>query len=150
MIRRVCTTLFISLSLFAPSHAVAATPCWRPPVTAGRVVDEFRRPACPFCAGNRGLEYRVPASAEVSAVASGVVTWAGQVAGTRYVVVRHGNGWRVTYGRLSVTSLRRGDHIVRGSVVGTASGDFYFGLRVGEAYRDPAPHLDRLVGLLAG
>lgn len=146
MIRRVCTTLFLSFSLFAPSHAVAATPCWVPPVVAGRIVDEFRQPPCPFCAGNRGLEYRVRARADVSAVASGVVTWAGDVAGTRYVVVRHGNGWRVTYGRLAATSLRRGDRIVRGTLVGTVSGSFYFGLRVGESYRDPAPHLGRLVG----
>lgn len=145
MIRRVCTALVVSFSLFVPQHAVATAPCWVPPVT-GRVVDEFRQPPCPFCAGNRGLEYRVPANARVSAVASGVVTWAGEVAGTRYVVVRHGNGWRVTYGRLSATSLQPGDRVVRGTVVGTASGEFYFGLRVGTTYRDPAPYLGRLVG----
>lgn len=144
MIRRVCTTVFVSLSLFVPSQAAAA-PCWAPPVE-GRVIDEFRQPSCPFCAGNRGIEYRVRADAAVSAVASGVVTWAGRVAGVHYVVVRHGNGWRVTYGRLATTSLLQGDRIARGSRVGTVSGDFYFGIRVGGVYRDPAPHLGRLVG----
>lgn len=145
MIPRVCTIIFLACSLLVPGGAAVAAPCWTPPVV-GRIVDEFREPPCPYCAGNRGLEYRVRPDTEVSAVSSGVVTWAGRIAGTRYVVVRHGNGWRVTYGRLSATSLRQGDRVVRGTVVGTATGDFYFGLRVGQAYRDPAPHLGRLVG----
>ena len=34
------------------------------------------------------------------AVASGEVTFSGTVAGTRYVVVRHADGLRVTYGNL--------------------------------------------------
>lgn len=145
MSRRVCIVLFISLALFVPGHVAVAAPCWRPPV-AGRVVDGFRQPPCPYCAGNRGMEYGVAAGTRVSAVASGVVTWAGSIADTRYVVVQHGDGWRITYGRLDGSSLRQGDRVARGASIGTASGEFYFGLRVGEVYRDPAPYLGRMVG----
>ena len=136
---------FAALTPIIPSNAAFAAPCWQPPVT-GRVTDPFRPPSCPYCAGNRGLHYRVGPNAQVRAVAAGVVSWAGSIADVTYVVVRHANGWRTTYGRLTSTSLRTGDPVTQRSSVGTASGAFHFGLRVGEEYRDPAPHLGRLVG----
>ena len=73
-------------------------------LAAGRrpVVDPFRAPACAWCPGNRGLEYAPPPGPPVRAVAAGVVTFTGVVAGTRYVVVDHARrlarrptaGWR--------------------------------------------------------
>lgn len=132
------------LPLIASNTAVAA-PCWRPPVV-GEVTDPFREPPCPYCAGNRGLEYRVGANIQVRAVATGIVSWAGSIDHTRYVVVRHADGWRTTYGKLTESSVRAGDRVVQHSIIGSASGSFYFGLRVGEEYRDPAPYLGRLVG----
>lgn len=127
-----------------PSIALAA-PCWQPPVV-GRIVDPFRDPTCPYCSGNRGLEYRVGGDVAVRSVASGTVTYSGTIAGTTYVVVDLANGWKVTYGKLTSSSTRRGDRVVRGVVVGRASGEFYFGLRIGGDYRDPEPHLGRQVG----
>ena len=143
--RSVTTLAVVLMALLVPSNAAVAAPCWQPPVV-GHVTDPFREPSCPYCAGNRGLEYRVGANVQVRAVAAGVVTWAGAIAGNRYVVVRHANGWRTTYGQLSESALRSGDRIARRSIVGTASMTFYFGLRVGEQYCDPAPHLGQLVG----
>jgi len=122
-----------------------AAPCWSPPV-AGVVVDPFREPPCPYCAGNRGLEYGVSGSSTVRAVESGVVAWAGVVAGIRYVVVRHADGWRATYGRLSATSLHTGDVVLAGRVVGRVARGFHFGLRRGDRYIDPAPFLGESVG----
>lgn len=145
MFRRFVVTTIAVMVSFVPSDATLAASCWRPPV-AGRIIDPFREPSCPYCAGNRGLEYRVGDNSQVSAVAAGVVTWAGSIAGTRYVVVRHANGWRSTYGRLSTSPLQIGDLVVRQTLIGNASGSFYFGLRVGEDYRDPGPYLGRLVG----
>jgi murein DD-endopeptidase MepM/ murein hydrolase activator NlpD len=141
MSRRVSSLIAFTLVvvLFAPDTAAAA-PCWVPPVS-GVVSDPFREPSCPYCAGNRGIEYRVGSSAMVRAVGSGIVSWAGTIAGTTYVVVRHRDGWRVTYGRLSNASLRTGDVVLAGTAVGRASGSFYFGLRVGQRYVDPAPFL---------
>lgn len=72
--------------------------CWREPVI-GVVVDPFRPPPCPWCAGNRGLEYRTAPGGRVRSVAAGTVAFSGAVAGTRYVVVTLASGWKVTYGR---------------------------------------------------
>ena len=143
-----CRVVVLVVALLAagvsPDHASAA-PCWRPPVR-GWVSDAFRAPPCPWCAGNRGIEYRTARGAAVRAVAAGTVTYSGVVAGTRYVVVRLGNGWLITYGRLASSGLRRGDVVGRGTVVGRVSTELFFGLRVAGAYRDPAPFLGRLVG----
>jgi murein DD-endopeptidase MepM/ murein hydrolase activator NlpD len=124
--------------------AAAAVDCWLPPVR-GHVVDPFRPPACPWCPGNRGLEYRIGTDVDVHAVDDGVVTFAGAVAGTRYVVVATAGGERVTYGRLDDVDVEAGDEVRAGRRVGTASGVFFLGLRDGESYLDPAPRLGRLV-----
>lgn len=135
--------MFIFMVALTASTARGA-PCWQPPVT-GIVVDPFREPACPYCAGNRGIEYRVGHRAIVRAVASGIVTYAGVIAGTRYVVVRHANGWRTTYGELSASRLDAGDVVLAGRSVGVASATVHFGVRAGGHYLDPAPFLGRLV-----
>ena len=143
-VRALFIVLCATVSTVEPGVASAA-PCWRPPVV-GKVTDPFREPSCPYCPGNRGLEYVVTRSMTVRAVAGGEVSWSGIVAGTRYVVVRHTDGRRATYGRLTSTSLRTGDRVLAGTTVGSASGQFYFGVRVGETYVDPSSLLGRFVG----
>lgn len=138
----VVTAAFISL--LAVPNGVAAQ-CWLPPV-AGTVTDPFREPPCRWCAGNRGIEYRVAAQTVVRAVAAGHVVYSGTVAGVGYVVVRHADGRRVTYGRLVERLVTRGDVVVARARIGRASGTFHFGLRDGDRYLDPAPLLGRLVG----
>ena len=127
------------------SLPVAAAPCWRPAV-AGVVTDPFREPACPWCPGNRGLEYTVDAGAAVSAVAAGTVTFAGVVVDTRYVVVQLPSGWLLTYGRLDASTLALGDRVLIGTPIGRASGTFFFGVRIDGTHVDPAPFLGRQVG----
>lgn len=143
-VRRMILSSVLTVSVLLTDASSAAS-CWLPPV-AGVVTDPFREPLCRWCAGNRGLEYRVDSSTRVRAVAPGVVVYAGEVAGVGYVVVRHGDGRRATYGRLVERAVARGDQVVSGARLGTASGTFYFGLRNGDRYVDPAPHLGRLVG----
>ncbi|MEL6891482.1 MAG: M23 family metallopeptidase [Actinomycetota bacterium] len=133
------------MALLALPPAAAAAPCWLPPVP-GEVIDPFREPPCPYCAGNRGIEYRVAAGTAVRAVATGVVTFSGPVAGVGYVVVRHGDGRRITYGRLAARTVDRGDRVIARMVVGRTTDRFHLGVRVGERYVDPAPMLGRLVG----
>jgi murein DD-endopeptidase MepM/ murein hydrolase activator NlpD len=124
---------------------VDAAPCWRPPV-AGVVIDPFRAPECRWCAGNRGLEYRVESRSAVTAAASGTVTFARVVAGVRYVVVEVPGGWRHTYGRLASSGVAAGDVVIAGTEIARTTGEFLFGLRIGDDYIDPAPYIGRLVG----
>ncbi|CAN5736678.1 hypothetical protein BH18ACT2_BH18ACT2_01530 [soil metagenome] len=139
----VVTTAVVA-SLLAPVAPPPPPPdgCLAPPVVAP-IVDAFREPLCPWCPGNRGLEYGAPPGTPVRAAAAGTVVFNGSVAGTPYLVVDHGDGTRATYGRLAASSLRIGDRVVAGSVVGLAGDGLYFGLRRGERYIDPQPLLGR-------
>jgi murein DD-endopeptidase MepM/ murein hydrolase activator NlpD len=130
------TALFLGLLL--------AGACWAPPVDAA-VIDPFREPACVWCPGNRGLEYGTAPGVQVRAVASGEVSFAGRVAGVGYVVVRHVDGLRATYGGIR-SQLRTGMPVVAAMVVGITEGTLHFGLRRGGDYLDPAPFLGEAIG----
>ena len=142
---RLVVVMLSPLSLLLIAGTAAADACWLPPVDAP-VVDPFRPPPCAWCAGNRGLEYGTAGGTVVRAVAAGEVTFSGTVAGERYVVVRHADGRRATYGGLAGSSLRTGDVVAARGVIGTTEGHLHFGLREGDVYLDPAPLLGRLVG----
>jgi murein DD-endopeptidase MepM/ murein hydrolase activator NlpD len=137
--------LVVASAVVQPAVAVAA-PCWQPPVAAP-ITDPFRAPDCRWCPGNRGIEYRTRPGTPVRAVAAGRVTFAGSVAGNRYVVVRHADGQRATYGNLATVDVTAGDVVVARSVVGVASRSTHFGLRRGDTYVDPTPYLGRPVTL---
>lgn len=141
---RVLIVAIVSLTV-AASPASAADTCWRPPV-AGVVVDPFREPTCPWCPGNRGLEYSTATAAPVVAVETGRVTFAGSIAGVTYVVVRHRDGRRVTYGGLTERRHAEGDLVLRGQLVGATGPTFHFGVRLGDRYVDPAPLIGKWVG----
>jgi len=128
---------FAIVVVLAAGDRADAAPCWFPPVT-GTVIDPYREPPCPWCAGNRGLDYRVGGDVVVRAAASGRVEFVGAVAGVRYVVVRLTNGWRHTYGQLVSSTKQRGEVVLVGAPIGRASRSFFFGLRIGDDYADPA------------
>lgn len=130
----------VSAALVSAASNVEAAPCWRPPVEA-TIVDEFRAPPCVWCSGNRGLEYVIDATTTVRVAASGRVEFVGAVAGVRYVVVRLSNGWRHTYGQLRSTSVGAGDVVLAGGTIGHVADRFFFGLRIGDDYADPAPYI---------
>jgi murein DD-endopeptidase MepM/ murein hydrolase activator NlpD len=143
--RRRVLVMVTVLALTAVPAGVGAGTCWSPPVV-GIVVDPFRPPTCPWCPGNRGLEYRVAPGTRVGAVETGRVTFSGAVAGVRYVVVAGADGRLVTYGRLQSIAVRSGKPVSAGATIGTASGEFYFGVRVDGVYVDPAPLLGEPTG----
>lgn len=132
--------------------ALVVLGCLLPPAEA-TVVDSFREPACTWCPGNRGIEYELPAGSGVMASASGVVSFAGTVAGVSYVVIDHGAGWRTTYGKLSAIEVRAGQRVRQGQELGRSSDELFFGLRQDGRYVDPGPllgvvrHRPRLVPL---
>jgi hypothetical protein len=144
-------SVFVFLSL-APAwvlsgSATAGSVCW-PPAVAAEVIDPFREPACRWCPGNRGVEYGTAPGDAARAVATGTVVFSGTVAGTGYLVVRLGDGRRVTYGNLSERRFGEGDAVAAGVVVGRTAGAFHLGLREGERYVDPAPFIGRWVGVV--
>ena len=116
--------------------------CFPPPLAAP-VVDPFRAPACPYCPGNRGLEYAPAAGPPVTALAAGTVTFRGSVAGTTYVVVQQPDGLTITYGRLDAAAVATGTVVVGGMRIGTTTDHFFLGIRRGDEYVDPAPLLGR-------
>jgi murein DD-endopeptidase MepM/ murein hydrolase activator NlpD len=138
----VTITILVAIAIIVPGswQSAAAATCWQPPVEAP-VTDPFRAPTCPYCAGNRGIEYGTPAGSPVRAVAAGRVTFAGAVAGTVYVVVEHADRLRVTYGNLDDRTVGVGDAVVRGMLLGVTAGRFHLGLRRNDTYLDPNPFI---------
>jgi murein DD-endopeptidase MepM/ murein hydrolase activator NlpD len=128
------------VTLIVSALLSASSPCLLPPVQAV-VSDPFRTPECPYCAGNRGLEYAPADATPVVAGAAGSVTFAGSVAGVKYVVVELAGGYRLTYGRLATIAVARGQAVVAGQVVATTTRRLFFGVRLGEDYLDPSAFL---------
>ncbi len=126
------------LARAAPAAADPPEPVvHRPPVEAP-VADPFRAPASRYGPGNRGLAYDPPPGTVVRASASGVVTWAGPVAGTLHVTVLHADGIRTSYSFLEAVSVARGQAVAAGQEVGRAGPGLHFGARDGDAYVDPS------------
>lgn len=122
--------------------AIAPLTCMPPPIDAP-VVDPFRGPACTWCPGNRGVEYQPGTGTPVTAVAAGTVSFSGVVAGTRYIVVDLGEGLRATYGHLAASTVVAGTHVSPGQLLGSTTERFFFGIRDGDTYIDPAPLLGK-------
>jgi murein DD-endopeptidase MepM/ murein hydrolase activator NlpD len=75
-----------------------------------------------------------------------VVQFAGLVARVRYVVVAHPSGLRSTYGRLAESTVKEGDTVSPGQVLGRSGTRVFFGIRHGTVYLDPTRYLLRRVG----
>ena len=133
----------VSVSL---GSASLSSQCFAPPVDVPIAIG-FARPACDYCPGHRGVEYHPPAGVPVHAVIGGVVSFAGRVAGTLYVVVAQPDGSRSTYGMLLTRLVGIGDGVATGQVVGFASARLYFGMRDPDDQPiDPTGMLGRWVG----
>ncbi len=128
----------------ASAPVCAAGPEWMPPVPGG-VVRPFQEPLAVYAAGHRGVDFSAAAGTPVRAANSGVVSFAGTVAGSLHVVVAHGGGIRTSYSFLQRVDVHVGEQVERGQIVGAAggsgdghtSGVLHFGVRVGERYVDP-------------
>jgi murein DD-endopeptidase MepM/ murein hydrolase activator NlpD len=115
---------------------VAADLPHRPPVEAP-VIDPFREPPEPWLAGNRGIEYGTEPGDVIRASAAGVVIFAGPVAGSNYVTVRHSPTLVTTAGFVSEVLVDVGDVVEPGDPLAIAGGPIHFTARRNGAYVDP-------------
>jgi murein DD-endopeptidase MepM/ murein hydrolase activator NlpD len=129
--------VLVPLVLVGALSPAAAASDYRPPVDAP-VVDGFRLPLGPYGPGNRGLEYATEPGQEVRAIGSGLVVFAGPVAGNRAVTVLHPDGLRSSYSYLDEVLVKAGERVSTGTPVGTAGERFHLGVRTGGTYLDPA------------
>ncbi|MRG58680.1 peptidoglycan DD-metalloendopeptidase family protein [Agromyces sp. CFH 90414] len=130
----------------APPDAVAGDWAW--PVGAPiRVLEPFRRPATRYSAGHRGIDVAATAGDPVMAAGTGVVHFAGAVAGRDVVSIDHGDG--VISAIEPVTAVvAEGDVVRRGEPIGAVSAGghctgtcVHFGVRVDGEYVSPFLYL---------
>jgi murein DD-endopeptidase MepM/ murein hydrolase activator NlpD len=107
-----------------------------PPVD-GRAIDPFRPPDEPWLPGNRGIEYETRPGEVVRASADGVVTFAGSVAGSFFVTVRHDRTLVTTVGFVGTVVVSVGDLVQQGSALAVAGDSIHFTARRNGEYIDP-------------
>jgi murein DD-endopeptidase MepM/ murein hydrolase activator NlpD len=121
LVRTLALPLLVCSALAAAtSFAQAGDGSWAWPIQRGRAGDAsslFDAPDSPYGPGHRGIDIPSLAGADVLAVAPGLVTFAGTVAGTGVVTVDHG-AERSTYQPVTVT-VEQGDRVETGDVLGS-------------------------------
>ena len=125
---------------------------WQPPLpTPLAVVAPFVAPAGPYAPGHRGVDLGAVAATRVVSAGSGVVAFAGPVAGRGVVAVDHPGGLRSTYEPVEPV-VHRGQRVLRGQLLGLLSGTgshcpprscLHWGVRRGGTYLDPLSLLGR-------
>jgi len=132
---------------------LVAALCLVPPVDAP-VVEPFVAPACSYCTGHRTVDFANTAVVNGTVVApiAGRVSFAGEVAGRRFVSVRSGDH-TVTVGGLGSLVVSAGQAVAAGETVGRGTGLGPVTLSVRrdagqptEEYLDPGQFLARRIG----
>jgi murein DD-endopeptidase MepM/ murein hydrolase activator NlpD len=109
------------------------------------VLRRFEPPPTPYSAGHRGVDLEAGAGPVVLAAASGVVSFAGPVAGRGVVVIAHPDGIRTEYEPVAALVVA-GQAVVRGQPIGRLAGRhdrwppgrcLHWGARRGDTYLDP-------------
>ena len=104
-----------------------------------------RHPVLKYTRAHNGVDYAAPPGAPVVSVASGVVTFAGWTnGGGRTVRVRHASDYQSEYLHLSAITVKRGERIGQGELVGRVGATglvtgphLHYGLRRNGSYVNP-------------
>jgi hypothetical protein len=96
--------------------------------------------------GHRGVDLAAPPGSGVRSPLAGRVTFAGAVAGRRWVTVAPDDRVAVTVGPLLEVGVRAGDRVVAGTPLGTSDAAhglsaLHLSVRIDGVHVDPAPHL---------
>ena len=103
------------------SVRAAATMPYRPPLAAVRVLRAFAPPADLYGAGHRGVDLAASAGVAVLAAGSGVVRFAGSVAGRGVVVLAHPDGISTEYEPVAAV-VAPGQRVAAGQRIGSVRG----------------------------
>ena len=140
--------LLVLVASLGSSATVVASPKWGWPMEAPHtVIRRFDPPAQNWLPGHRGIDLKGRAGQQVTAAGSGVVTFAGTLAGKEVVVISHGQ-LRTTYEPVH-PAVSIGDRVARGATIGTLNAGashcatsttvrcLHWGLRRGSEYLNP-------------
>lgn len=118
----------------------------------GGLLRGFVAPTTTYGAGHRGADLAADPGDPIHAAADGTVTFAGAVAGVRWVSVAHPDGVLTSYGPIGRIAVARGEQVARGGLLGTlaagghghGAGDrgLHWGARRDGRYIDPLSLLD--------
>ena len=105
------------------------------PITKGWTSSYYGKRTDPFTgklAMHKGMDFAGKEGSEIIAVASGVVTWAGDRYGYGELIeVNHGNGYTTRYGHNAKLLVEVGDSVVKGQVIS----------QMGSTGRSTGPHV---------
>lgn len=108
---------------------LAATPSVWPLQDQGHISSGFGPRISPFTGRRQmhtGLDVAAPRGTPIRAVADGVVTFSGTMAGYgRVVVITHGFGLKTFYGHNERNNVRKGQRVKRGQVIGAVGNSGY-------------------------
>lgn len=113
------------------------------------MVQAFVKPSTLYSSGHRGVDFSAPRGTQVYTVAAGQVIFAGMVAGYLFVTIDHGGDIKSTYSYLATRTVKTGDLVTQGQLIGTNSGGgpnddantFHFSMRIKNNYVDPMLYL---------
>jgi len=136
-------------------QALIELPIRRPLADLGSITSPFGPRMDPFrnlYAMHRGIDFRAPTGEPVLATAQGVVITAEKNSKSGFgtvVVIRHKNGITTLYGHLSEYSVKVGDKVKPGDVVGKVGNTgrstgphLHYGIRVGDSHVDPIDYFE--------
>lgn len=101
--------------------------------------------------GHWGVDLAAEEGSVVRAVAGGVVTFAGSVAGRLSITIHHGGGVRTSYSYLSAIGAAPGQAVAAGQAIARSGLDrgaaaVHLSLRMSDRYLDPIPWLACALG----
>lgn len=115
-------------STFAAPQAQARALHVRP--VPGEVITAYDPPEQNWLPGHRGVDLAAGAGSPVRSSGAGTVHFAGSVAGTPTVSVRHEGRFRTTYQPVQA-SVERGQEVDKGEIIGALADDSHPGLHWG-------------------
>ena len=146
----ICGLLSVISLTFFPAQAsrgASASAVWRWPTVSAQtaIIRPFQAPLRRFGPGHRGIDLPLAPGEQITAPASGVISFSGSVARTPTLVIDHGGGLRSTF--QPVTSrLKVGSGVKPGAVIGVLAKTaghcapnscLHWGVRNSAGYLDP-------------